>query len=790
MDISQQAAMIAVQGVPNLLSYGVVAALPNIGDKVIVEVGAGKRTGWVIDICSVEQAIKNFRTVDKKATSNQLSLIKIESTAPKNKLKPILETSPGFSSDLLPLLQWISDYYGFALADVIENAVPTMSHAKPRKFVALAETIASTACEELMSTLEKKAPAQAKVVAYLYDNGSCLITELENSIPSSRSAIRALEKKGVIAITEQQLSRDAVATHQPVIVPDLTPDQQHALQLINANIAADTFSTTLLLGVTGSGKTEVYIRAIQQVIAQGKSALIIVPEIALTPQLLANLQRRFDQEIAVLHSQVLASQRWGSWESLLSGNIRIAIGARSAIFAPMKNLGLIIVDEEHESSYKQSDGIRYHGRDVAVMRAKFANCPIVLGSATPSFESLLNVKRGRYQLAEMKNRVTARPLPTIEVVDLNSIKRKEMVSENISPLLYQALCETISRGEQVIILYNRRGFSSYLQCSSCGDAVICPSCSVTMTYHRSSNILVCHHCGHRRTSPAYCHCRDTRISRVECDHEGNPTADAESLEKVGALEHRGSGTEKVVDELALLFPTATIGRLDRDSVTERDAYRSILERVRSGETQILVGTQMIAKGHDLPNVTLVGIIDADIGLHLPDFRASERAFQLITQAAGRAGRANLPGRVVLQTREPKHPTIVAAVENRFKAFARFELDFRQGLNYPPWGRMMRIIVSSQDRQHTAQSAKLVSAATRQILASLTQDNPNDQPHVLGPTPAAIEKLKDRYRYHMLIKANSAKLLSELAQSLQLWKLAQKTQRQFRLVVDIDPLDML
>lgn len=789
MDLAQQAAMIAVQGVPTLLSYGIVAEAPNVGDKVVVEVGTAKRSGWVIDICSVDDATKGFATATKEVDKNQLSLLEVQSQPKQRKLKPILETSPGFSSDLLPLLQWISDYYGFALADVIENAVPTVTHAKQRKFVVLSKALTADECRELISTLEKKAPTQSQVLDYLVANGSSLVTELEIKMPSSRSAIRALEKKGLVEVVDQKLESLSSVAKQKITVPELTDDQTNALQILNANIKANKFSATLLLGVTGSGKTEVYIRAIQQVIALGKTALIIVPEIALTPQLLTNLQNRFDQEIAVLHSQVLASQRWGSWESLLSGETRIAIGARSAIFAPMKNLGLIIVDEEHEGSYKQSDGIRYHGRDVAVMRAKFANCPIVLGSATPSFESLLNVKRGRYQLAEMKNRVTSRPLPAIEVVDLNSIKRKEMVSENISPHLYQALCETISRGEQVIILYNRRGFSSYLQCSSCGDAVVCPSCSVTMTYHRGSNILVCHHCGHRKAAPTYCHCRDEKVARVECDLEGNPIVDAETLEKVGALEHRGSGTEKVVDELALLFPTATIGRLDRDSVTERDAYRSILERVRNGETQILVGTQMIAKGHDLPNVTLVGIIDADIGLHLPDFRASERAFQLITQAAGRAGRANLVGRVVLQTREPKHPTIVAAVENRFKAFARFELDFRQGLNYPPWGRMMRIIISSQDRQQTVKFAKLVSSATRQILASLTE-NQNEQPQILGPAPAAIEKLKDRYRYHMLIKASSAKLLSELAQSLQLWKLSQKTQKQFRLVVDIDPLDML
>jgi len=310
-----------------------------------------------------------------------------------------------------------------------------------------------------------------------------------------------------------------------------------------------------------------------------------------------------------------------------------------------------------------------------------------------------------------------------------------------------------------------------------------------MTFHRSSNLLVCHHCGFRKPAPTHCHCRDSKLSKIETDSEGKPIADEESLDKVGLLQHRGSGTEKIVEEIATLFPTASIGRLDRDSVSQRDAYKEILDKVRSGETQILVGTQMIAKGHDLPNVTLVGIVDADVGLHLPDFRASERAFQLITQASGRAGRANLVGRVVLQTREPQHPTIIAAVENKFKAFARFELDFRKGLNYPPWGRMMRIIISSNDKHETETFSREVASVVAQIISSLSKDN-ESSPQILGPSAATIEKLKDRYRFHILVKASSAKLLSELAQSLNHWKMSLKQQNKFRVVVDIDPLDML
>ena len=540
------------------------------------------------------------------------------------------------------------------------------------------------------------------------------------------------------------------------------------------------FNPFLLYGVTGSGKTEIYIRAVQQVLAGGGSALVIVPEIALTPQFLDQLRLRLKVPLALLHSQLGQRIRWQAWQAALDGKARVAIGARSAVFAPLHDLRLIVVDEEHESSYKQSDSLRYNARDVAVMRAKLARAVVVLGSATPSFESLVNVREKRYRMLELPKRATTRPLPTIELVDLMSIKKSEMPSPNISPQLHQALQETLDARGQAVILFNHRGFASYLQCETCGQAVVCPNCSVSFTLHKKKNRLVCHYCNLSLIPPSYCmYCRDPKTTRIEAESgAGKKTA-------TGLLAERGAGTEKIVEELQTLFPQASILRMDRDTVTRKGAYRSILGSMRGGDADILVGTQMIAKGHDLPGVVLVGIVNADVALHLPDFRASEKAFQLITQAAGRAGRGEEPGRVFLQTREAKHPTIVACITGRFKAFARYELDYRKKLYYPPEGRLVRLIISSSDRRESFDAAHLVKQAVREFV-----QNNGKTVVVLGPAPAPYEKLCNRYRWHILIKAESSKLLSELAGRLNQWKATVAGFKDFRLAVDVDPTEML
>jgi primosomal protein N' (replication factor Y) len=445
---------------------------------------------------------------------------------------------------------------------------------------------------------------------------------------------------------------------------------------------------------------------------------------------------------------------------------------------------LIIVDEEHEGSYKQNDGLRYNGRDIAVKRAQLHSCPVVLGSATPSFESLLNASQGRFNYLQMPNRATERPLPEIEVVNMLDFRKADLPSESISPPLFSHIQRALEKKQQIIILYNRRGFSSYLQCTTCNEVVGCPQCSVPLTYHKGKNKCMCHYCGITMEPPELCsYCRDPRTTSLENEGKKEP--------RVGKLAHRGGGTERVVSELETLFPDARLARMDRDTVTHKGAYREILGKMRTGEADILVGTQMIAKGHDLPGVTLVGVIDADVGLHLPDFRASERTYQLITQAAGRAGRGREAGRVIVQTREPNHPTLVAAITGRFRAFARYELQFRKRLSYPPYGRLLRLVISSPDPATAQSLAYSVGHWTKELGERISELHASDSGFaVVGPAPAPHEKLRGRFRWHILVKSNSARALSQTARALRDWQKQNPQNQDVRLTIDIDPVDML
>ena len=552
----------------------------------------------------------------------------------------------------------------------------------------------------------------------------------------------------------------------------LSPYQAKAIEKINKDIESNQFRPTLLFGVTGSGKTEVYMSAIEKCLEQEKSALVVIPEIALSPQFIDRFSSRLNTNISLLHSAVGPSQKWRNWKALLSGEVMLALGARSAVFAPMKNLGLIVVDEEHESTYKQSDGLRYHARDVAVMRAKLNNCPVILGSATPSFESLINVKEKKYKLIELPERATKNPLPTIEIVNLNTIKKKEKPSENISPQLFTEINKCLSKNEQVIILYNRRGFASYIQCETCSEVLLCPSCSIALTYHQSKSKMLCHICDHSKKLIEKC---------PSCWNEDTAKVEDEDTD-YGLLKPQGSGTEKVIEELSTLFPKARLIRMDRDTVGKKDSYRKILTAMKNNEADILVGTQMIAKGHDLPGVTLVGIVDADVGLHMPDFRSSEKAFQLITQVSGRAGRGDTKGKVILQTRQSDHPTIVAAVTGRFKAFARFEINNRTSLNYPPYGKLLRAIISSPSKQ----DAFNASIGLKEFFK---KNNKDENITILGPSPCFYEKVRNRYRWNLVFKSNSSKSLSILAHKLNAWRKAVKGYEDLRVGVDIDAVDM-
>ena len=776
---TQFAAEVVIPGLNSSLFYSFnnLATEISIGSEVDVELGRRNAKGWVVGFSEIS-ALKD--KLPKKKKSPQGNLFDEESN---NFLKPILSCSLAFSEDQIKLFNWMSEYYGARLCDVIDNAIPK---SVPDKQIEMARLSSfAKECLEQEPDLDqhfKRAHTQKEVVDKLLSAGGNLNTQyLKTDDKSLRPAVNALVKKNWLELekTDEPLEEFFYESKSEDLLPTLTEDQLKATKDLKAKVNSKNFSTTLLFGVTGSGKTEVYLRAIDETLKMGGSALVVVPEIALTPQLVDRFSERLNTPLAVLHSQVGSRQRWESWRSLLDGRARVAIGARSAIFAPLQNLSLIIVDEEHESSYKQSDGFRYHGRDVAVMRAHFANCPIVLGSATPSFESLQNVRNKRYELLEMPKRVSSRPMPSIELVDLRKVKKKDMPSENISPNLKTAISEALSAKEQVIIMYNRRGFSSYLQCETCQEVVSCPDCSVALTFHKKSNHLVCHFCDFKTKPPSVCPiCVDPKTTRIEEDADEN---------EIGKLVYRGAGTEKVVEELAELFPEARISRMDRDTTTGKGAYKEILDRVRKGETDILVGTQMLAKGHDLPGVTLVGIVDADVGLHLPDFRSSEKVFQLITQAAGRAGRGEKPGKVVVQTRQPNHPTIVAASGGRFKAFARYELEQRAALKYPPEANLLRLIISAE----TFDDAFRVSRELKDITVNLLKENTSEQEwySVLGPSPASYEKLRKWYRWNILVKASSKKTLSMIANTLCDWK-GKNSPKGTRLAIDVDPVDML
>ena len=546
-------------------------------------------------------------------------------------------------------------------------------------------------------------------------------------------------------------------------LPTLNESQSEIVESLRLPIANHTFATRLIHGVTGSGKTEVYAHLIAQAVANGFGVLILVPEIALTPQLVERIEHRLGGPIAVLHSGLPARERWGAWDALLQGKLKVALGARSTLFAPIKNLGLIIVDEEHDGSFKQNEGFRYNARDLAVARAKLESCPIVLGSATPSLESFWNAHNGNYHLSTISKRHNDGLSVPVKIVDMSKFRTRELASPSISPPLYESIKETLDRGTQAFVLYNRRGFATYLQCSHCEAVLSCPQCSVTLTYHQGKNVVLCHYCGHTGVPPVTCHeCKTTNLD--------------------GLFIQRGAGTEKVHEELTALFPEASVARLDRDIASDLESYRRVLQAVKSGETNILVGTQMIAKGHDLPLVTFVGVADCDVGLHMPDFRAGERVFQLLTQAAGRAGRRALASSVLLQTRSPRHPSIVHAMNGDTLSFMHSELAMRKALSYPPYVRILRVLCTAQDQalaQHGINQLTEVLKTLRVVISS--------EVTILGPVAAPLSRLRSEWRFHLICK--SAKI-SPLLAILSTGKKLSKAMRNVRVIFDLDPQEMM
>ncbi len=613
--------------------------------------------------------------------------------------------------------------------------------------------------QSLQQLLQSRAPNQAAVLAHLQHQPTWELAALQKQVPGARAAVKRLAQHAAVDVTQVEKMRAVTPQTPPSAAspPVLNQVQQHALQQIELKLAAPDGVPILLHGVTGSGKTEVYMRAIATALQHGKNALVLVPEISLTAQAVERFSTRFGALIAVLHSGLSVGERFDEWRRLMRGDARIAIGARSAVFAPLPTLGLIIVDEEHDTSYKQEDTPRYNARDVAIVRAQQQQAVVVLGSATPALETFHHARRGKYLHLSLPQRVAEQPLPRITIVDQRAhATPNERV---ISTALRHAIAERLQHHEQCLILINRRGFASYLQCRECGAVPECAHCSVSLTYHRRGRVLKCHYCDFSQPALTVCPiCQGT------------------------VLQLFGIGTQQVEEVLHTLFPAARLGRMDRDTTRGKASHERILHAFGDGEVDILVGTQMIAKGHDYPNITLVGVISADGALAIPDFRAPERLFQLLTQVAGRAGRGTLLGDMLIQTYRPEHESICLAREHDFHGFFQHEIAHRKALLYPPYTRLAKVLCDSPD-------AGRVQTASQWLATVLQRHTPETQPvMILGPAEAPVAKIQNRYRWHILLKSASSRSLHQCLQAALTEAKQDRQHRQgVRISVDMDPV---
>jgi primosomal protein N' (replication factor Y) len=738
----------------------------------------------------------------------------------------LLDTEPVLDDHMLELGQWIAGYYCAPLGEVLRGMLPLASEIRSGKVYSLT-TAGRDAARQL--SIEPAGEDPARQLLAMMENRSLSAAHIKRKLPLADRALQSLVKRGWVSVEEVSNDRDPLrapagklriglmetapppklpkaerellaylslhpGTHNlgelepvvknastaarslarkslvslaaepleirgaPIRTPhDLNPAQRNAFELIRAAIEARRFATFLLQGVTGSGKTEVYLNAIDAVLAAGRSALLLVPEIALTPAMAGQFFTRFGDKVAILHSAFSDSERAGQWRRIRSSGATVVVGTRSGVFAPVRNLGLIVIDEEHDASYKQEETPRYNGRDVAIVRAQASGACVVLGSATPSLESRFNAASGKYTLLELPERIAARPMPNVTLVDMRQEFLETRKNNTFSRVLLDAIADRLKNNEQAMILLNRRGFSSFVACRACGERVECKNCAVTLTWHKRDRRLLCHYCGYAEKVPGEC-------AKCASDH----------------IQFLGLGSERVEDELHAQFPEARIARLDRDTVTGKRQFEDILSNFRDRNFDILVGTQMIAKGHDIPNVTLVGVVSADVGLGMPDFRAAERTFQLLTQVAGRAGRGDLPGVVYLQTINPDHYAIRLASQQDYPAFYEKELQFRRFMRYPPFAAMANVLVRAPEQEN----ALRMSTELGRHLMPLPENM-----RLMGPAEAPVPRLKAEYRYQILIKSASRKALNHTLNRAKEFASASKWQAT-ALVVDVDPLTLL
>jgi len=795
-------ALVPAQGETPELDYALAgSAAAAVGSRVIVPLGKRRATGVIVGM-SDGGAGDDLRDIAS-----------------------VVDAAPVLDGGLLELCRWIADYYVAPLGDVLEAALPAGLRLKLERLARRREGDSSSlkpADRELLAAIDARGGAasvaalraertgrdvsaglkrleyagliefeesiaresgptkterqvsltralgeaeeeslkrrrRALYALHLYlqarGGGPLPLTGLRHHFPGLTGKLRALEALGLARVEAVEVFRDQLTDTTPPSSHVLTPEQGGAVDAVHGAIRAGEFRPFLLFGVTGSGKTEVYLRALDAALSSGSGALVLVPEISLTHQLVARVRGRFGAQVALLHSGLSAGERWDEWRRLARGDARVAVGARSAIFAPVRELGLIVVDEEHDGAYKQEDGVRYNARDLAVVRAKLLGCPLVLGSATPSMESFENARRGRYQLLELRQRVEGRPLPEVDLVDLRRRVAKSDKGVPMSPEIVASLRATFAAAEQSLVFLNRRGFANFLQCGLCGGTLMCPHCSVALTLHLRWRALRCHHCDHTVRQPPLC---------PGCGEPG--------------LRAWGAGTEQVEDILAELVPGARVGRMDRDTTARRGAQREILRAWEAGQFDILVGTQMIAKGHDVPGVTFVGVLLADQSLNFPDFRAAERTFQLLTQVGGRAGRGARAGRVVIQTFQPRHYSLRCAAAHDFRAFAEEELKQRRDVGYPPFSRLVLLRFDGEANAKVEEVAKEAAALARSIAGV----------QVLGPAPAPLERVRGRFQWQALLRARDGSPVRTAAAKVREEIRAPARRRGVRVVVDVDP----
>jgi primosomal protein N' (replication factor Y) len=745
--MSKYARVIVDQSGSSILDYEIPSALADRvqpGSRVTVPVRNRTALATVLELTDTTE-VENLREIEE-----------------------VSGTRPMVSPLLIRLAFWVADYYCCQPEAAMRCILPEVIRAgKIGHKKQLAVKLAREVPDDEFAALDRKAPKQAAVIEFLRESGGerVVISRVIRECGVTHATVEQLAKKGLVETGEITVARDPFEGETFVPSQNLTlnAEQIAVFDEVKKSVAAshgETAPTPILLhGVTGSGKTEIYLQAIELVLERGGTAIMLVPEISLTPQTVERFKSRFaarNTEVAVLHSHLSAGERHDEWHKINEGRARIVIGARSAVFAPVENCGLIVVDEEHENSYKQEDAPRYHARDVAVLRANFEKCAIILGSATPAIESYHNATTGKYQLLRLSQRVDEQKMPIIRVIDMRIESQKHKGAALLSDKLCDAIRLRLEKKEQSILFLNRRGFSTSLICTKCGHVCECPNCSVSLTFHRAAGRIVCHICGHTAVAPSKCpECRDPGIR------------------------YSGAGTEKVEEAVAKFFPKAVIRRMDADAMQRKDAYRETLGAFRAGKIDILVGTQMIAKGLHFPNVTLVGIVNADLALHLPDFRAGERTFQLLTQVSGRAGRGEVEGEVFVQSFTPFHPSIQFARHHDFDGYWEQEVGFRKQWDYPPFTHMILITLRSPHQHHAAFSAETLARRLGEALPAGTT--------LSEPAPAPLEKSHGNFRHHLMLRTHSILRMSRHLRAV-LDKLT--FPEDVTVSVDIDPYQLL